>query len=155
MGKKQEFRLLEKFKFTLISIRWLKSVQDKCLKTKNRPKIHSLSKMQWNLYKIKQLIFLPLPSNKTSHVFLFFPVRISAEDLSKLFDIVELCSVSPDTLVEGNKPVSPVSPASPLTWTISEHEGRWVSGSSAGGSRKYRSTFVTMNYGFELFLRLI
>lgn len=83
----------------------------------------------------------------------FFPVRISAEDLSKLFDIVELCSVSPDTLVEGNKPVSPVSPASPSTWTISEHEGRWVSGSSAGGSRKYRSMFVTMNYGFELILR--
>lgn len=85
----------------------------------------------------------------------FFSVRISAEDLSKLFDIVELCSVSPDALVEGSKPVSPVSPASPSTWTISEHEGRWVSGSSAGGSRKYRSTFVTMNYTFKLFLQLI
>ncbi|TNN80429.1 Calpain-9 [Liparis tanakae] len=64
---------------------------------------------------------------------------ISAEDFSSLFDVVELCSVNPDTLVEENSPVSPSSSSS--TWTISEHEGSWVPGSSAGGSRKYNRSF--------------
>lgn len=76
---------------------------------------------------------------------------ISADDLSRLFDIVELCSVNPDTLVEGNNPASPTSPASPSTWTISEHEGRWAPGSSAGGSRRYRKSFWK-NPQFELSL---
>uniref|UniRef100_A0A8C2ZXR3 Calpain 12 n=1 Tax=Cyclopterus lumpus TaxID=8103 RepID=A0A8C2ZXR3_CYCLU len=61
---------------------------------------------------------------------------ISAEDFNSLFDVVELCSVNPDTLVEENSPASPSS-----TWTISEHEGVWVSGSSAGGSRRYNRSF--------------
>ncbi|XP_056297841.1 calpain-12 [Pseudoliparis swirei] len=61
---------------------------------------------------------------------------ISAEDFSSLFDVVELCSVNPDTLVEENSPASLSS-----TWTISEHEGFWVPGSSAGGSRKYNRSF--------------
>lgn len=90
-------------------------------------------------------IFLPLKCNRTYLLFstsnktLSLPARMSADDLSKLFDIVELCSVNPDTLVEGNHLASPTSPASASTWTISEHEGRWVPGSSAGGSRRYRS----------------
>ncbi|KAL7400832.1 hypothetical protein ABVT39_018670 [Epinephelus coioides] len=74
---------------------------------------------------------------------------ISAEDFSSLFDIVELCSVNPDTLVEGNAPDSTSSPAS--AWTISEHEGFWVSGSSAGGSRKYNRSFWK-NPQFQLIL---
>ncbi|XP_074535949.1 calpain-12 [Halichoeres trimaculatus] len=76
---------------------------------------------------------------------------ICAEDFSKLFDIVELCSVNPDTLVEGNTPASPSSPASTSLWTISEHEGIWVTGSSAGGSRRYRKSFWK-NPQFELIL---
>lgn len=76
-------------------------------------------------------------------------IRISTEDLSRLFDIVELCSVNPDTLVEGQNPLSPSSPSSPTTWTISEHEGCWVSGSSAGGSRRYNSMFVTSRHQLE------
>ncbi|CAJ1065384.1 calpain-12 [Xyrichtys novacula] len=79
---------------------------------------------------------------------------ICAEDFSRLFDIVELCSVNPDTLVEGNTPASPASPTSlppPSQWTISEHEGFWVSGSSAGGSRRYRKSFWK-NPQFELIL---
>ncbi|XP_037630570.1 calpain-12 [Sebastes umbrosus] len=79
---------------------------------------------------------------------------ISAEAFSSLFDIVELCSVSPDTIVEGSTPVSPASPASPASptsWTISEHEGFWVPGSSAGGSRKYNRSFWK-NPQFELVL---
>ncbi|XP_074498253.1 calpain-12 [Sebastes fasciatus] len=76
---------------------------------------------------------------------------ISAEAFSSLFDIVELCSVSPDTIVEGSTPVSPASPASPTSWTISEHEGFWVPGSSAGGSRKYNRSFWK-NPQFELVL---
>ncbi|XP_070685810.1 calpain-12 [Pempheris klunzingeri] len=70
---------------------------------------------------------------------------ISAEDFSSLFDIVELCSVNPDPLMEGN------TPASPSTWTISEHEGIWVSGSSAGGSRRYNKSFWK-NPQFQLVL---
>ncbi|XP_036978284.1 calpain-12 [Acanthopagrus latus] len=76
---------------------------------------------------------------------------ISSEDFSKLFDIVELCSVNPDSLEEGNTPASPSSAASPSTWTISEHEGVWVSGSSAGGSRRYRKSFWK-NPQFQLVL---
>uniref|UniRef100_A0A3B4ZSY0 Calpain-9-like n=1 Tax=Stegastes partitus TaxID=144197 RepID=A0A3B4ZSY0_9TELE len=70
--------------------------------------------------------------------------RISADDFSSLFDIVELCSVNPDTHEEGNTPTA--------TWNISEHEGSWVSGSSAGGSRRYRKSFWT-NPQFELVLK--
>ncbi|KAM4627303.1 calpain-12 [Polymixia lowei] len=73
---------------------------------------------------------------------------ISTEDFSRLFDTVELCSVSPDTLVEKE---TTVSPASPSTWTISEHEGVWVPGSSAGGSRRYRRSFWK-NPQFQLVL---
>lgn len=69
--------------------------------------------------------------------------RISVDDLSRLFDVVELCSVSPDTLTEENPPASPVPPPS-STWTISEHEGFWAPGSSAGGSRKYKRAFQTL-----------
>uniref|UniRef100_A0A671VY39 Calpain 12 n=1 Tax=Sparus aurata TaxID=8175 RepID=A0A671VY39_SPAAU len=76
---------------------------------------------------------------------------ISSEDFSKLFDIIELCSVNPDSLEEGNTPASPSSAASPSTWTISEHEGVWVSGSSAGGSRRYRKSFWK-NPQFQLVL---
>ncbi|XP_051254142.1 calpain-12 [Dicentrarchus labrax] len=70
---------------------------------------------------------------------------ISAEDFSKLFDIVELCSVNPDTIEEGN------TPDSQSTWTLSEHAGFWVSGSSAGGSRRYNKSFWK-NPQFQLVL---
>lgn len=83
---------------------------------------------------------------------MIFSIRISAEDFSSLFDIVELCSVNPDTLVEGSTPAS--SPASLSTWTISEHEGFWVPGSSAGGSRRYRSTSMTSCYAFQPYLEI-
>ncbi|XP_022623263.1 calpain-2 catalytic subunit-like [Seriola dumerili] len=77
---------------------------------------------------------------------------ISAEDFSRLFDIVELCSVSPDTLDEGKTPASPSDPVPSSAWTISEHEGFWVPGSSAGGSRRYKQTFWK-NPQFQLILR--
>lgn len=76
---------------------------------------------------------------------------ISAEDFSSLFDVVELCSVNPDTLVEGNTPASLSSSASLSAWTISEHEGTWVLGSSAGGSRRYNRSFWR-NPQFQLVL---
>lgn len=80
---------------------------------------------------------------------MMFSIRISAEDFSSLFDVVELCSVNPDTLVEGNTPASPSSPSSTSIWTISEHEGLWAPGSSAGGSRKYNSMLMTLYYVFN------
>uniref|UniRef100_A0A3Q2UTM6 Calpain 12 n=1 Tax=Haplochromis burtoni TaxID=8153 RepID=A0A3Q2UTM6_HAPBU len=57
---------------------------------------------------------------------------ISAEDFSNLFDVVELCSVNPDSYDEESTLAS---------WAITEHEGCWLLGSSAGGSRKYNKTF--------------
>uniref|UniRef100_A0A667X5V1 Calpain 12 n=1 Tax=Myripristis murdjan TaxID=586833 RepID=A0A667X5V1_9TELE len=75
---------------------------------------------------------------------------ISTEDFSRLFDTVELCSVSPDTLVEGD---TPASPGATSVWTISAHEGCWVPGSSAGGSRRYQRMFTCLcNPQFELVL---
>lgn len=79
--------------------------------------------------------------------------RIRVEDLSRLFDVVELCSVNPDMLTEENPPASPVPPSS-STWTISEHEGFWVPGSSAGGSRKYKSAFQTLYSASKLYLSI-
>ncbi|XP_040902276.1 calpain-12 isoform X2 [Toxotes jaculatrix] len=72
---------------------------------------------------------------------------ISAEDFSSLFNIVEFCSVNPETLDEENTP-----PLPPSTWTISEHEGSWIPGSSAGGSRRYNQTFWK-NPQFQLILK--
>ncbi|XP_054650690.1 calpain-12 isoform X2 [Dunckerocampus dactyliophorus] len=74
---------------------------------------------------------------------------ISADDFSKKFDYVELCSVNPDTLVERNT-ADPLSSSS-SKWTINEHEGLWLQGSSAGGSRKYHRSFWK-NPQFELVL---
>ncbi|XP_047449259.1 calpain-12 [Mugil cephalus] len=70
---------------------------------------------------------------------------ISADDFSALFNVVELCSVNPDSLEEEN------TPAATSTWTISEHEGSWIPGSSAGGSRKYNKSFWK-NPQFQLIL---
>nr|XP_040044197.1 calpain-12 [Gasterosteus aculeatus aculeatus] len=58
---------------------------------------------------------------------------ISAEDFSRLFNVVELCSVNPDNLEDQNIALN--------TWSISEYKGCWVSGSSAGGSSKYTQSF--------------
>ncbi|KAJ0063805.1 hypothetical protein NL108_006772 [Boleophthalmus pectinirostris] len=68
---------------------------------------------------------------------------ISAEDFSNFFNIVELCSVNPDMLEGESVPE--------FAWTITEHEGFWVPGSSAGGSRRYRRSFWT-NPQYELVL---
>ncbi|XP_061734155.1 calpain-12 [Nerophis ophidion] len=74
---------------------------------------------------------------------------ISAEDFCSKFDLAELCSVNPDTLV-ASKAEHPPSSA-PSQWTINEHEGLWIPGSSAGGSRKYHRSFWK-NPQFELVL---
>ncbi|XP_053728966.1 calpain-12 [Synchiropus splendidus] len=66
---------------------------------------------------------------------------INVADFSSLFDILELCSVNPDSHEEG----------SPSLWSISEHDGTWVPGSSAGGSRRNRRSFWK-NPQFELVL---
>ncbi|XP_061073894.1 calpain-12 [Conger conger] len=59
---------------------------------------------------------------------------ISVEDFSSLFETVELCSLNPDSIVDGH-----VVPSS--AWTLSSHHGSWVPGCSAGGSRRYRRSF--------------
>ncbi|KAM9317775.1 calpain-12 [Pholidichthys leucotaenia] len=71
---------------------------------------------------------------------------IGADAFSSLFDIVELCSMNPDTHELENAPVATSA------WTISEHEGSWVMGSTAGGSRRYNKTFWK-NPQFELVVR--
>lgn len=64
-------------------------------------------------------------------------VRMSVDDFSRTFNVVELCSVSPDSLDEED------TSTAQSTWTISEHKGSWLPGSSAGGSRKFNSTLRT------------
>ncbi|KAJ8385049.1 hypothetical protein AAFF_G00195790 [Aldrovandia affinis] len=59
---------------------------------------------------------------------------INVEEFSTLFDTVEMCNVSPDSLGEGHG-------VSASAWTISSHHGSWVPGCSAGGSRRYRRSF--------------
>ncbi|XP_046892320.1 calpain-12 [Hypomesus transpacificus] len=68
---------------------------------------------------------------------------ISAEDFSKLFDTVELCSMNPDSLAEGEPPSG--------GWALSSHKGSWVPGSTAGGSRRFRRSFCK-NPQFQLVL---
>ncbi|KAI4815030.1 hypothetical protein KUCAC02_005197 [Chaenocephalus aceratus] len=75
---------------------------------------------------------------------------ISVEDFHNQFDIVELCSLNPDNLEEGIT-ASPSSPASLSIWNITEHEGFWVTGSTAGGSRRYNRSFWK-NPQYQLFL---
>ncbi|XP_029027866.1 calpain-12 [Betta splendens] len=70
---------------------------------------------------------------------------IGVEDFSKLYTVVELCSVNP-----GDDDDSTPVPES--AWTISEHKGSWVPGCSAGGSRKNNQTFWK-NPQFKLSLR--
>nr|XP_023833856.1 calpain-8 [Salvelinus alpinus] len=77
---------------------------------------------------------------------------ISAEDFSKLFGTVELCSVDPDPIVDEDTPTDPDSPAAPISsWTLSSHKGSWVSGSTAGGSCTYPRSFWK-NPQFQLIL---
>ncbi|XP_019743225.1 calpain-12 isoform X1 [Hippocampus comes] len=76
---------------------------------------------------------------------------MSTDDFCKKFDFVELCSINPDSLVEG-KTTEALSPTTSTSkWTINEHEGLWLKGSSAGGSRKYNRSFWK-NPQFELVL---
>ncbi|XP_057694709.1 calpain-12 [Corythoichthys intestinalis] len=75
---------------------------------------------------------------------------MSADDFCQKFDFVELCSINPDSLVEGNT-VMPLSSAASSKWTINEHDGLWLKGSTAGGSRKYNRSFWK-NPQFELVL---
>ncbi|MBN3310413.1 CAN2 protein, partial [Amia calva] len=57
---------------------------------------------------------------------------IKADYFSSLFTTVEMCSLNPDALDD-----------TPSSWRITSHQGAWVPGCSAGGSRKYRRTFWT------------
>uniref|UniRef100_A0A8C7F8A2 Calpain 12 n=1 Tax=Oncorhynchus kisutch TaxID=8019 RepID=A0A8C7F8A2_ONCKI len=74
---------------------------------------------------------------------------MNVEDFTRLFDTVELCSVNPEPIVDGETPDSPAAPTS--AWTLSSHKGSWVSGSTAGGSRSYRRSFWK-NPQFQLVL---
>ncbi|XP_015225708.1 PREDICTED: calpain-2 catalytic subunit-like [Cyprinodon variegatus] len=71
---------------------------------------------------------------------------ISIDDFSRMFDVLEVCSVSPISFEEGD------TSTNQHTWTISEHKGSWVPGSSAGGSRRYNKSFWK-NPQFQLVLR--
>ncbi|KAM6933273.1 LOW QUALITY PROTEIN: calpain-12 [Xenentodon cancila] len=71
---------------------------------------------------------------------------IIAGDFSRIFNVVELCSVSPDSLEGGD------TSATPSSWSISENKGSWVPGSSAGGSRSFNKSFWK-NPQFRLLLK--
>ncbi|KAG5272178.1 hypothetical protein AALO_G00162500 [Alosa alosa] len=68
---------------------------------------------------------------------------IAVEAFSSLFNMVELCSVKPDSLSSDSDSAS--------SWFLTEYEGSWIPGCSAGGSRKYRRSFWK-NPNFKLSL---
>ncbi|XP_034044325.1 calpain-9 [Thalassophryne amazonica] len=55
------------------------------------------------------------------------------EDFKKNYDKVEICNMSPDSLMENTK----------HQWEVSVFEGNWIRGSTAGGCRNYIDTFWT------------
>ncbi|KAL2100144.1 hypothetical protein ACEWY4_004538 [Coilia grayii] len=61
---------------------------------------------------------------------------IAVEAFSSLFNVVELCSVNPDSLDDNSSDNS-------SSWSLSTYAGSWVPGCSAGGSRKHRRSFWT------------
>eukprot|EP00062_Callorhinchus_milii_P023154 gi/632981696/ref/XP_007907734.1/ PREDICTED: calpain-1 catalytic subunit-like [Callorhinchus milii] len=54
-------------------------------------------------------------------------------DFLEHFDVLEICSLTPDSLDDGN----------PGKWTMSCHQGSWKPGFSAGGNTSYRDTFFS------------
>ncbi|XP_031434297.1 calpain-12 [Clupea harengus] len=59
---------------------------------------------------------------------------IAVEAFSSLFDLMELCSLSPDSLNDSSSNGAP-------SWSLTSYDGSWVPGCSAGGSRRYRRSF--------------
>ena len=49
------------------------------------------------------------------------------EDFKSNYDKVEICNLTPDSLVENT----------PHHWEVSWFEGNWIRGSTAGGCRNY------------------
>uniref|UniRef100_A0A670I0P3 Calpain-3 n=1 Tax=Podarcis muralis TaxID=64176 RepID=A0A670I0P3_PODMU len=58
---------------------------------------------------------------------------MSFQDFLRYFTKLEMCNLTPDTLVVDKF----------QTWTVSVTEGRWVRGCTAGGCRNYPDTFWT------------
>ncbi|KAM9314349.1 calpain-9 [Pholidichthys leucotaenia] len=61
------------------------------------------------------------------------------EDFKREYDKVEICNMTPDSLSDDTK----------RHWEVSQFEGRWIRGSTAGGCRNYIDTFWT-NPQFKL-----
>ncbi|CAL8315507.1 unnamed protein product [Boreogadus saida] len=68
---------------------------------------------------------------------------ISFEDFKKCYSKLEMCNLTPDTLLRGDERNS---------WSVAVNQGRWVGGSSAGGCRNFPDTYWT-NPQYRMLLR--
>ncbi|XP_039295013.1 calpain-A-like [Nilaparvata lugens] len=61
---------------------------------------------------------------------------MSYQDFAKRFDELEICNLSPDSLIE-----NVLTEHDKKKWEMSVFEGEWVRGATAGGCRNYPETF--------------
>ena len=58
---------------------------------------------------------------------------MSYKDFTRYWDQIEICNLSPDSLVDDAK----------VKWEVASFNGSWIQGQSAGGCRNFVETFAS------------